>query len=68
MAKWLGQEKRVPMVIVELQVEAMRRLARQEISQAHSAEQAAPYLAADEQPAQAILRWVALPLAGQAWQ
>ena len=40
------------MVIVELQVEATPRLVRQEILQVHSAEPAALYLAADEQPAE----------------
>jgi hypothetical protein len=49
------------MVIVELQVEATPRLVRQEILQVHSAEPAALYLAADEQPAQATLQPAALP-------
>jgi hypothetical protein len=57
------------MAIVELRMEATRRLVWREIRQAHSAEPAARHLAADEQPAQAILRRAARPrarLAGQA--
>jgi len=71
MAEWVVREKQVPMVIVELRVEAMRRLVRREIRQGRSVEPAVLHLVADEQPAQAILRWRALPLAGlarQAWQ
>jgi hypothetical protein len=44
------------MVIVESLGTTTRRLVRQEIRQRHSAEPAALYPAADEQPAQAILR------------
>ena len=51
MAKRLGQETRVPVMIVELLEEATRRLVRPEIRQAHSAELAGLYLVADEQPA-----------------
>ena len=71
MACWLGREKRGSTVTVGSQEETMRRFARPEIRQAHWAELAELYLVADEQPAQAILRWMALPLAGlarQAWQ
>jgi hypothetical protein len=71
MAYWLGREKRGPTVTVGPQEEAMRRFARPEIRQAHWAELAELYLVADEQPAQAILRSVALPLTGlarRAWQ
>jgi hypothetical protein len=55
MAKWLGQETRVPVMIVELLEEATRR-ERPEIRQAHSAELAELYLVAGEQPAEAIFR------------
>jgi hypothetical protein len=56
------QEKRVPMVIVELQVEATPRLVRREIQHVNSAEPAALYRAADERPAQATLQPVVLRL------
>jgi hypothetical protein len=46
-----------------LQVEAMQRLVQREIRLEHSAEPAALYLAAGEQPARAILQWSALPRA-----
>jgi len=58
-------------MIVELQVEGMQRLARQEIRQARSAELAGLCLPAGEQRAQATLRWAALPrerFAWRAWQ
>ena len=58
----------MPVMIVELLKEAMRRFVRPEIRQAYSAEPADLYLVADEQPAQAILRWVALPVEGLARQ
>jgi hypothetical protein len=50
------REKQVPVVIVELLEEAMRRLVQREIPQAHWAEPAAPSLAAEERPARATLR------------
>ncbi len=56
MASWLVQEKRVPVVIVELLEEETRRLVRREIRQAHSAEPAAQCLAVEKQPARATLR------------
>ena len=56
MASWLVQEKRVPVVIVELPEQATRRLVRREIRQAHWIEQAAPCLAVERQPARATLR------------
>ena len=65
------REKQVPIVIVELRVEAMRRLVRREIRQGHSAEPAVLHLAVDEQPARAILRQAVLPrerFAPPAWQ
>ena len=58
-------------VIVELLEEETRRLVRQEIPQAYSAELAELYLAAGEQRAQATLRRAALlrvEPASQAWQ
>ena len=72
MAEWLVREKQVSMVIVELRVEATWRLVRREIRQGHSAEPAVlRHLAADEQPARAILRQAVLPrerFAPPAWQ
>ena len=56
MAKWLGQETRVPVVIVELLEEEAWRRVRPEIRQAHSVEPAAPYLAAEKQLARATLQ------------
>ena len=53
---WQVREKPVQVVIVDLPGEAMRRLVRREIRQAHSAEPAAPCLAAEKQVAQATLR------------
>ena len=50
------------MVIVE-QEEAVQRLARREIRQAHSVEAAVPCLAAEEQQAQGILPSMVLPRA-----
>jgi hypothetical protein len=57
------REKRVPVVIVELLEEATQRLVRREILQAHSAEPAVPFRAAEKRPARATLRraLVALP-------
>ena len=56
MAWWLVREKRPQLVTVELQeVEATQRLVRREIRQAHSAEPAAPHLAAEEQSRRALL-------------
>ena len=55
-------QKRVPVVIVELREEATRRLVQREIRQAHWAELAAPYLAAEERPARATLRRALLAL------
>ena len=55
------REKRVPLVIVELQeAQATRRLVRREIRQERSAELAEMCLAAGEQRAQATLRRVRL--------
>ena len=56
MASWLVQEKRVPVVIVELPEQATRRLVRREIRQAHSAEPAGPCLAVEKRPARATFR------------
>ena len=56
MASWLVQEKRVPVVIVELPEQATRRLVRREIRQAHWIEQAAPCLAVEKRQAPATLR------------
>ena len=53
----------MPVMIVELLEEAMRRFVRPEIRQAYSAEPADLYLVADEQPAQATLRRAVLPRA-----
>jgi hypothetical protein len=50
------REKLPQVVIVELEVEATRRLVRREIRQEHSAEPASPSLAADERLAEATLR------------
>jgi hypothetical protein len=61
----------VPLVTVELQEKATRRLVRREIRQARSADRAAQWLAADEQPPQAILRRAAptrVRLAPVEWQ
>jgi hypothetical protein len=57
------REKRVPVVIVELLEEATQGLVRREIRQAHLAEPAVLFLAAEKQPARATLRraLVALP-------
>ena len=57
------REKRALVVIVELLEEATQRLVRREIRQAHSAEPAVPFLAAEKRPAPATLRraLVALP-------
>ena len=69
MAWWLVREKRPQVVTVELQeVEATRRFVRREIRREHSAEPAAPCLAADERLAEATLRWAALPRARLARQ
>ena len=69
MAWWLVREKQLPMVIVELlEVEATRRFVRREIRREHSAEPAAPCLAADERLAEATLRSAALPRARLARQ
>ena len=53
---WLVREKRVPVVIVELQEEATRRLVQREIRQAHWAEPAASCLAVEKRPVRATLR------------
>ena len=57
------QEKRAPVVTVELLEKATRRLVQREIPQAHSAQPAAQFLAVEERPALAILRRATLPLA-----
>jgi hypothetical protein len=53
------REKRVPLVIVELQVEATGRLVQRENRQAHSTEPPAE----EQTLAQATLRWMPLPQA-----
>ncbi len=63
MASWLVQEKRVPVVIVELPEQATRRLGRREIRQAHWIEQAAPCLAVEKRQAPATLRRALFALA-----
>jgi hypothetical protein len=60
MAWWLVREKRVPVVIVELQEEATRRFVQREIRQAHCAEQAAPCVAVGKRLAQALFALAAL--------
>jgi hypothetical protein len=50
-------------MIVELQVEAIRLLARWEIRQRHPVEPAGRYRAAGERPAKPTLQWAALPRA-----
>ena len=47
---------RVPVVIVELQEEATRRLVQREIRQPHWAEPAVPCLAVEKRPARVMLR------------
>jgi hypothetical protein len=56
MAWWLVREKRVPVVIVELQKEATRRVVRRENQQARRAEPAVPCLAVEKPPARVMLR------------
>jgi hypothetical protein len=56
MAWWLVQEKRVPVVIVELLEKATRRLVRREIRQVHWIEQVAPCLAVEKRQARATFR------------
>ena len=53
----------MPVVIVELLEEPTQGLVRREIRQAHLAEPAVPFLAAEKRPARATLRraLVALP-------
>ena len=60
------REKPVQVVIVDLPGEATRRFVRREIRQAHSAEPAAPCLAAEKQLARATLRRALFALA--AWR
>jgi len=55
--------KRVLLVIVELLEEATHGLVRREIRQAHSAEPAVPFLAAEKRTARATLRRALFALA-----
>jgi hypothetical protein len=56
MAWWLEREKRMPVVIVELQEEATQRVVRRESQQARRAEPAVPCLAVEKPPARGMLR------------
>ena len=68
MASWLVREKLPQVMIVLLQEKATRRLVRREIRRNHSFEPAVRWLAVDERPVQATLRWAALPRARLAQQ